>query len=77
MSGLAAVVLALAAIIGGSAGLGDWRAKQRAQRDLANEEANSIRISRQRLIHGWSPGGVDSFGIRVRVYTCWACIVEA
>ncbi|MFC7762747.1 hypothetical protein ACFQY4_35385 [Catellatospora bangladeshensis] len=63
VSGLAAVVLAIAAIIGGSAGLGDWRAKQRAQRDVAAEEANNLRLNRMRLNHGWSPHGVDSFGV--------------
>ncbi len=30
VGGLATAVLAIAAIIGGTAGLGDWRAKQRA-----------------------------------------------
>jgi hypothetical protein len=63
VSGLAAVVLAVAAIIGGGAGLGDWRAKQRAQRDVAAEEANNLRLNRRRLNHGWSPHGVDSYGV--------------
>jgi hypothetical protein len=61
--GLAAVVLAIAAIIGGSAGLGDWRAKQRAQREVAAEEATNLRLNRMRLNHGWSPHGVDSYGV--------------
>jgi hypothetical protein len=36
LGGVSAVLLAAAAIIGGSAGLGDWRAKQREQRALAS-----------------------------------------
>lgn len=65
VSGLAAVVLAIAAIIGGSAGLGDWRAKQRAQRDVAAEEATNLRLNRMRHNHGWSPHGVDSYRVEL------------
>jgi hypothetical protein len=39
LGGLAAVALAIAAIITGSAGLGDWRAKQRAEAELVHAEA--------------------------------------
>lgn len=35
VGGLATAVLAVAAIIGGRAGLSDWRDKQRAQKNLA------------------------------------------
>jgi hypothetical protein len=65
VGGLAAVVLAVAAIIGGSAGLGDWRAKQRAQRALAAEQAQSIRLDRQRVLNGWSPHGVEVYGVEL------------
>lgn len=63
LSGLAAVVLAAAAIIGGSAGLGDWRARQRAQKDLADEQTESIRLDRRRILNGWSPTGLSVYGV--------------
>lgn len=59
------MVLAAAAIIGGSAGLGDWRAKQREQQALAQEQAQSIRLDRQRVLHGWSPHGVEVYGVEL------------
>jgi hypothetical protein len=37
--------LGIVAIFSGTAGLGDWRAKQRAQQDLAREEAENIRLT--------------------------------
>jgi len=61
--GLATVVLAAAAIIGGTAGLGDWRAKQRAQKELAEEQAEAIRLDRQRILNGWSPHGLPVYGV--------------
>jgi hypothetical protein len=63
--GLSAVVLAAAAIIGGSAGLGDWRRKQRAQKALADEQAEDIRLDRRRILNGWSPHGVPVYGVTV------------
>ncbi|MET8148010.1 hypothetical protein ACIBSW_13845 [Actinoplanes sp. NPDC049668] len=65
VSGLCGVVLALAAIIGGSAGLGDWRARQRAEKELAKEQANEIRLNRQRVLQGWRPHGVHVYGVEV------------
>lgn len=65
LGGLAAVGLAVIAVISGTAGLGDWRAKQRAQRDLANEEAENIRLDRQRVLYGWTPGGLEVYGVRL------------
>jgi hypothetical protein len=61
--GLAAVVLAVAAIIGGTAGLSDWRAEQRAQKALAEEQAEAIRLDRQRILNGWSPHGLPVYGV--------------
>lgn len=63
--GLAAVALAIAAIIGGTAGLGDWRAKQVEQKRLAHEEAESIRLDRQRVLNGWTPNGVEVYGVEL------------
>jgi hypothetical protein len=63
LGGLATVILAVAAIIGGSAGLGDWRSKVRAQKALAEEERESIRLDRQRVLNGWSPNGLPVYGV--------------
>jgi hypothetical protein len=63
ISGAAAAVLAGAAIIGGSAGLGDWRARQRAQKSLADEQAESIRLGRFRVLYGWSRNGLPVYGV--------------
>lgn len=57
------MLLAGVAIIGGTAGLGDWRAKQRAQKELAQEQAEALRLDRQRLLLGWSPNGVNVYGV--------------
>jgi hypothetical protein len=63
LGGLAAFGLAFVAVIQGTAGLGDWRAKQLAQRDLARAEAENIRLDRERVLYGWSPGGVEVYGV--------------
>jgi hypothetical protein len=63
LGGLAAFGLAIVAVIQGSAGLGDWRAKQRAQQDLARAEAENIRLDRERVLYGWSPGGLEVYGV--------------
>jgi hypothetical protein len=63
LGGLAAAVLAVAAIIGGTAGLGDWRAKQRAQRALAQEQAENIRLERRRVLAGWTSNGVNVYEV--------------
>lgn len=63
LGGLAAVILAAFAIIGGSAGLGDWRARQRSEKALADEQAESIRLDRQRVLNGWSPHGLPVYGV--------------
>ncbi len=63
VSGLAAVVLAAAAIIGGSAGLGDWRGRQRAEKALADEQAENIRLDRRRVLNGWSGNGLPVYGV--------------
>lgn len=59
------MLLAVAAIIGGSAGLGDWRDKQRKQRDLADEEAENIRLDRRRVLNGWNPHGLPVYGVQL------------
>ncbi len=63
LGGLATVVLAIAAIIGGTAGLGDWRERQREQAELARQEAETIRLDRQRVLNGWTQTGVEVYGV--------------
>jgi hypothetical protein len=63
LGGLAAIVLAIAAIIGGTAGLQDWRAKQREQAELARQAAENIRLDRQRVLNGWASNGVAVYGV--------------
>jgi hypothetical protein len=63
LGGISATLLAIAAIVGGSAGLGDWRARQQKEKELAEEKARSIRIERERVLHGWSPQGVSVYGV--------------
>jgi hypothetical protein len=65
IGGVSAALLAVAAVIGGSAGLGDWREKQREQRDLAREEAENIRLDRQRVLNGWTPTGLEVYGVQL------------
>jgi hypothetical protein len=65
IGGVSAALLAVAAIIGGSAGLSDWREKQREQRDLAREEAENIRLDRQRVLNGWTPTGLEVYGVQL------------
>jgi hypothetical protein len=63
LGGVSTFVLAAAAIIGGSAGLGDWRAKQQAQKALAQEQAQTARLDRHRVLNGWTPHGVHVYGV--------------
>ena len=63
VSGASAALLAMAAIIGGSAGLGDWRARQRQEKALAEEQAKSLRLDRERVLRGWSPHGIHVYGV--------------
>ncbi|MFG1659005.1 hypothetical protein ACGFIY_20985 [Micromonospora chersina] len=65
VSGASAALLAIAAIIGGGAGLGDWRARQRKERELAEERAKTLRLDRARVLRGWSPHGVHVYGVRL------------
>jgi hypothetical protein len=65
LGGLAAIGLAIAAVITGTAGLGDWRAKQREQAAVAREEAENIRLDRQRVLLGWSSHGVAVYGVKL------------
>ncbi len=63
IGGLSAAVLAVTAFIGGGAALKRWRENLHAQRDLAKEQENAIRLERLARLNGWSPGIVS-------VYAC-------
>ena len=63
VGGIATAVLAVFAITGGSAGLKDWRAKVRADKALADEEAYNLRLERQRLMQGWTAGMVNVYSV--------------
>jgi hypothetical protein len=63
VSGVVALALGLVALVSGSAGLKDWRAKQRQQKALADEQTNDIRLARRRVLDGWTPGGVEVYGV--------------
>jgi hypothetical protein len=63
LAGLSTVVIAVAALVRSPAALRDWQARQRAQAEAAREEAETIRLERQRHLSGWSPHGIDTFGV--------------
>lgn len=65
VGGIATALLAVLAYLGGKAGLDDFRDKQRAERDLANEQAYSMRLERQRMLHGWTPGMINVYGVEL------------
>jgi hypothetical protein len=65
VGGIATALLAVLAYLGGKAGLEDFRSKQRAERDLANEQAYNMRLDRQRLLHGWTPGMVNVYAVEL------------
>src|SRR4051794_5719768 len=65
VGGGAALVLTVVAVVTGAAGLKDWRARMRQQGELAEEQRNSILLDRRRSLQGWSPHGVNTFGVQL------------
>lgn len=74
VGGLAALIAVIFAVYGivkyGPGWLRDSRERQQAQAaaasaeaDLAREQAEQIRLERQRGLHGWSRSGVDTFTV--------------
>jgi hypothetical protein len=63
VGGIATAVLAVLAIVGGSAGLKDWREKVRAEKAFADEQAYNLRLQRQRLMQGWTAGMVSVYSV--------------
>jgi hypothetical protein len=62
LPGLSTLVIAIAALVRGPAALRDcdWRARERAQAQAANEEAETIQLDCRRGLTGWSDHGVDT-----------------
>jgi hypothetical protein len=40
-----------------------WKERQQAERDLAREQAEEIRLERRARLHGWSGNGIDTFSV--------------
>jgi hypothetical protein len=64
VSGLAAAVLAIAAIIGGGAGLGDWRAKQLPSAMLRRRRRPTFVSTACASITGGRPTALTATGSR-------------
>jgi hypothetical protein len=65
IGGFSAAVLAVTAFIGGAAALRPWRESLHAQRDLAREQENGIRLERLSRLNGWTPGTVSVYGVTI------------
>jgi hypothetical protein len=63
VGGFSAAVLAVTAFIGGAAALKPWRENLHAQRDLARQQENGIRLERLSRLDGWTPGTVSVYGV--------------
>ena len=63
LAGASTVLIAVGAFIRSPAALRDWRARQRAEAEAAREQAETIRLERQRHLSGWSAHGVATFGV--------------
>jgi hypothetical protein len=63
LAGLSTVAIAVAALRQGPAAVRAWIDRQRAQAEASREEAQTIRLERQRYLSGWSGHGIDTFGV--------------
>jgi hypothetical protein len=61
--GLAACVLLIIAIITGPSAWRDWRGVQQAKKKLLDEQANQIRLDRERHHFGWRNGMHAVYGV--------------
>ena len=64
--GLSALAIAVSVLSRGPSGYRTWKERQRADRDLAREQAEDLRLDRRRYLYGWSPGVVAAYRV-VRV----------
>jgi hypothetical protein len=60
---ISAAIIAIVTLIRGPAALADWRARQQAQAEAAREQAETTRLERRRGLDGWSPHGVETYGV--------------
>ena len=65
LAGLSTVVIAIGALIRGPAVVRAWTDRLRAQAETARQEAETIRLERQRGLSGWSRHGVDTYDVEL------------
>ncbi|GIJ34992.1 hypothetical protein [Micromonospora sediminimaris] len=65
ISGLVAVVLGIVALLGSRSAWADWRARQQAEKELAEEQTKELRLNRERTMRGWMPGGTQVYGVQL------------
>jgi len=63
LAGLSTLVVAAAILIRGPAALKVWMERQRAEAAAAREQAENLALDRRRHLHGWSRGGIHTFGV--------------
>jgi hypothetical protein len=60
---LAALLVAIVTLPQLPGGVRDWRERQRAQADLAEEQRDQLALERRARLYGWSGHGIDTFGV--------------
>jgi hypothetical protein len=63
LAGLAALLVAVVTFPQIPGGVRDWRARQRELTALAADQRKQIELERRARLHGWSLGGVATFGV--------------
>ena len=70
LAGLSTIVIAVGALIRGPAVVRSWLDRQAADADEARARAEALRgeaeerrLKRRRTLLGWSPGGVETYGV--------------
>ncbi|WP_328342147.1 hypothetical protein [Micromonospora sp. NBC_00421] len=65
VSGLIAVVLGVIALLGSRSAWADWRARQQAEKEHAEEQTKELRLNRERTMRGWMHGGTQVYGVQL------------
>ncbi|RKN17123.1 hypothetical protein D7147_20905 [Micromonospora musae] len=63
--GLFAVVLGIVALFGSRSAWADWRDRQQAEKEFAEEKTKELRLNRERAIRGWMPSGTQVYGVQL------------
>jgi hypothetical protein len=63
VGGLSTFVLLVIALITAPSAWSDWRARQRAERGLAEARTREFRLDQERTLRGWMPNGVQVYGV--------------